>query len=146
MSKFATGVFTLKNGKKYVGKKPPTYRSSWEYKIFKWMDETPQVISWASEPIKIPYVNPLKPNANGKPNFYIPDLLFTYIDGKTGKQVTEMVEIKPIKETLAEHVKTKRDMMAYTVNQAKWQQATAWCKQHGITFRILTERDIFGVK
>lgn len=145
MAKYSRGIYKLKNPGKYAGNKSPEYRSSWENRVFQWMDETPQVISWASEPIKIPYINPLKPNVNGKPNFYIPDILFMYID-KSGNKVTELVEIKPVSQTLIEKAKSKRDLMAFAVNQAKWDQARSWCQQRGLTFRILTERDIFGIK
>ena len=31
------------------------YRSSWEFKLCKWFDLTPEVIEWASEPVSIKY-------------------------------------------------------------------------------------------
>ena len=31
------------------------FRSSWEYKLCKWFDLTPEVIEWASEPLSIKY-------------------------------------------------------------------------------------------
>jgi len=139
-SKFATGKYNIKNPKKYVGTKAPTFRSSWEYRVFQWLDETPGVISWASEPIKIPYQNPF----TGKASNYIPDLLFTYLD-KTGVQRIELVEIKPLKETLLESAKSKKDKIAYVLNQSKWASAQAWAKHHGAVFRVLTEKDIFGI-
>lgn len=139
-SKFATGKYHLKNPKKYVGTKIPTYRSSWEYKVFQWLDETPGITSWASEPIKIPYQNPI----TGKVSNYIPDLLFKYID-RTGKERIELIEIKPLKETLLEAAKSKKDRIALAVNQSKWEQARLWCKAHGVFFRVLTEKDIFGI-
>jgi len=139
-SKFATGKYILKNPKKYVGTKAPTFRSSWEYKVFQWLDETPGISNWASEPIKIPYQNPI----TGKVSNYIPDLMFSYLD-KSGKQRVELVEIKPLKETLLEAAKSKQDKINFAVNQCKWASASAWCKQNGIFFRILTEKDIFGI-
>jgi len=29
------------------------------------------------------------------------------------------------------------------INYAKWASATAWCKRQGITFRVITEDDMF---
>lgn len=140
MGKFAQGTYKPKNPKKYVGNKSPTYRSSWEHKVFMWLDESPSVVNWASEPIKIPYLHPV----TGKVANYIPDLLISYIDVK-GVKHTELIEIKPIKETLLEYAKTKKDKITLTVNINKWQQAEAWAKQRGIVFRVITEKDIFGI-
>ena len=145
MARYATGTFIPKNKKKYIGEKYPTFRSGWEKRVFQWLDETPKVISWASEPIKIPYINPLKQDGRGKPNHYIPDILFTYLD-KSNNRVTELLEIKPSRPAIKELAKTKKDREAYIVNEAKWKQAEGWCKVHGISFRILTEKDIFGIK
>ena len=140
-SRFANGTYKVKNPQKYVGAKAPTYRSKWEYKVFQWLDETPGITAWSSEPIKIPYQNPI----TGKINNYIPDLLFKYID-KTGKERTELVEIKPLRETLLEAAKTKKDKIAYVINQSKWHQAKLWAEAHNVYFRVLTEKDIFGIK
>lgn len=144
MAKFSSGVFIPKNPRKYAGSKPPVYRSSWEHKVFIKFDENRNVLSWASEPVTIPYINPIKPKKNGMPNFYTPDLLVKYLD-KDGKVQIELIEIKPLKETLFEHAKTKKDKLAFAVNQSKWQQAEAWCQSKGIKFRVITEKDIFGI-
>lgn len=141
MAKFTQGVYRVKNANKYVGTKAPTYRSSWELKIFVWLDENKSVANWASEPVKIPYQNPV----TGKASNYIPDLLVKYID-RTGKTIVELWEIKPIKETILEFAKSKKDKLAYAVNSSKWQQATGWCVQRGIKFRVITEKDLFGVR
>lgn len=140
MARFSQGTFEPKNMKKYVGNSLPRYRSSWEKRVMIWLDESPSVVSWASEPVKIPYLHPL----TGKVANYIPDLLIKYVD-KQGKYHTEMVEIKPKKETLLEAAKTKKDKIALVINMNKWQQAEAWCKQRHMIFRVITEQDIFGV-
>lgn len=144
MAKFSQGVFHPKNMHKFIGNKSPTYRSSWEHRVMIWLDESPAVISWASEPIKIPYLNPMNPKQNGQLNSYIPDFLIKYVD-KQGRQHTELIEIKPLKETMMESARSKKDKIALAVNINKWQQAEAWCKQRGIVFRVLTEADIFGM-
>lgn len=140
MAKFANGLYYPQNVSKYVGKSYPRYRSSWEKKVFQWLDLSPGVIAWGSELVKIPYQNPL----TGKLSNYIPDLMIKYRDA-SGREHAELVEIKPIKETLVEFAKSKKDQMALAVNQSKWHQAQMWCKSKGLVFRVITEQDIFGI-
>lgn len=139
MSRFAQGKFTPRNPEKYIGTKSPTYRSSWEFSFMKFCDEHPSVEKWASESIKIPYKNPL----TGKFTVYVPDFFIAYAD-RAGKKRVEIIEVKPVNQTLREQVGRSRvNQASYIVNQAKWQAAYAWCKQKGIIFRVITENDIF---
>ena len=94
---------------------------------------------WASEAIAIPYRNPL----TGKASRYIPDFFVVY-ENKYGKQIAEVVEIKPKKQSLIESRKASaRDRAVVAVNHAKWAAAMAYCKQQGYTFRVITEDDLF---
>jgi len=139
MARFAQGKFTLKNPQKYIGTKTPTYRSSWEFAFMKFCDEHPAVAQWASEAIRIPYRNPL----TGKHTIYVPDFFIAYAD-KSGKQLVELIEVKPENQTLREKVgRSHANQAAWIVNQAKWEAAYAWCKQKNIKFRIVNEGDIF---
>ena len=139
MAHFAQGKFTLKNPKKYMGNKTPTYRSGWEFTFMKFCDEHPSVSQWASESIRIPYRNPL----TGKQTIYVPDFFIVYA-AKNGKQRVELVEVKPSSQALKEKLgKSRHNHAHYIVNQAKWEAARAWCKQKGVYFRIVTEQDIF---
>jgi len=139
MSRFAQGKFTPKNPEKYVGGKSPTYRSSWEFAFMKFCDEHPSVEKWASEAIRIPYKNPL----TGKFTTYVPDFFVAYT-GKNGKQSVELIEVKPENQTLKEKLGRSRvNQASWVVNQAKWGAAYAYCKQKGIKFRVITEKDIF---
>ena len=138
MSKFAQGKFQLVNPQKYVGNKTPTYRSSWEYVFMQFCDNNPSILQWASEAVHINYRNPL----TGKNTIYVPDFLITYQDAG-GAQRAEVVEIKPKKETALESAKSVRDQAAAILNLAKWEAARAWCKAHGMTFRVVTEDMIF---
>jgi len=45
-----------------------------------------------------------------------------------------------------ENAKSKRDRAFLMVNQAKWAAAMAWCKKNGVTFRLITEEDLFMQK
>ena len=137
--KYRQGKFTPKNPSKYVGKKIPTYRSGWEQRFMLFCDTNSSVKAWASEGIKIPYIDP----TTGKRRNYIPDFLIQYVDAK-GKEITELVEIKPKNQTSIQAAgKSKRNQYAAVINEAKWKSAEAFCKQSNITFRILTEDDIF---
>jgi hypothetical protein len=138
MSKYSQDEFVPKNPHKLVGNARPYYRSSWELTVMTLLDQHPNVINWASESIAIPYVNPL----TGKRSMYIPDFLIVYQD-KFGKRRAELVEVKPKKEAIAENARSKRDKAALLINTAKWAAAMAYCKKNGLTFRILTEDDIY---
>jgi TnsA endonuclease N terminal len=139
MSKYAQGKFQLQNPGKYVGNKTPTYRSSWEFTFMSFCDNNPSVLQWASEAVHINYRNPL----TGKNTIYVPDFLMTYVDS-AGKQHAEVVEVKPLKETsLQEAGRSPRAQASAILNMAKWEAARAWCRAHGLTFRVITEQDIF---
>lgn len=139
MVKFAQGRFEMKNPAKYVGKRTPLARSSWEFVFMRMLDEHPGVESWASESIQIPYRDPL----TGKSTIYVPDFFIVYVDKNHSKHA-EVVEIKPSNHTILEKVgKSRYNQEQYVKNMAKWEAATAWCKQQGVKFRIISEDDIF---
>lgn len=138
MSKFANGLYELKNPQKYVGKRTPRYRSGWEHAFMRFCDTNEHVIQWASESISIPYRNPL----TGKQTIYVPDFLVMYKD--RGSQVrAELIEIKPKSQSVIESKTSQRDRAAVAVNYAKWDAAMKWCKRQNLTFRVITEDDIF---
>jgi hypothetical protein len=139
MAKFAQGRYNLKYPDKYVGRKTPLYRSSWEFAFMKFCDENPNVSKWASESIRIPYLNPL----TGKHTVYVPDFFIAYSD-KKGKQRVELIEVKPDNQTTFESAGRNKYKQAQVVlNAAKWEAARAWCREKGIYFRVITEKDIF---
>lgn len=139
MSRFAQGKYTLKNPEKYVGKRSPTYRSSWEFYFMRFCDTNPNIVKWASEAISIPYRCPL----TGKQTIYVPDFFIQYLD-KNGKMNTELIEVKPQNQTLKEKVgRNRNNQIQYVRNVAKWRAAQAWCKSQGIKFRVINEQELF---
>ena len=139
MAKYAQGIFTPTNPKKYVGNTLPKYRSGWEFTFMQFCDRNDHILQWASEPLRIPYRHPL----TGKNTNYVPDFVIVY-QNKYGKQIAEMIEIKPKKQSLIEsRVANAKDRATVAVNHAKWAAAMAWCKQSGLTFRVVTEDDLF---
>ncbi|MBT6470954.1 MAG: hypothetical protein HOK52_06800 [Candidatus Marinimicrobia bacterium] len=138
MGRFSQGDYTVKNTKKYVGKGVPKYRSSWELDMFRFCDTNPHILEWASEPIRIPYFNPFK----GKKTTYVPDLLIKY-KNKQNIIVVELIEIKPKKQSMITEKSNSKDRMIVQLNHAKWEQAVKWCALHSITFRVVTEDQLY---
>lgn len=138
MSKFAQGLYKVNNPQKYVGNKPPRYRSSWEWHFMKFCDDNAHILQWASESISIPYRHPL----TGKMTVYVPDFLITYQNSQ-GKTVGELVEIKPRKQSVIEGKMSERDRMVVAINYAKWSAAEKWARQQGLIFRVINEDQIF---
>ena len=138
MSKFAQGIYVVKNQKKYVGLGQPRFRSGWEHAFMRFLDNNDHVVNWASESITIPYRNPV----TGKQSMYVPDFLITYRN-KSNQLIAELVEIKPKKQSVIESKMTAREGAVVAVNYAKWDAATKWARRNGLTFRVITEDDMF---
>ena len=133
------GRFIPKNPGKYLGN-PNTimFRSAWELRVMQFFDVNISVYKWGSEEIKIPYVKP----TDGRVHHYYPDFLVVYKD-KEGNILKEIVEVKPLKESVARPNMSNYDKMAYIINQAKWEAAAAFAASHGMKFRVITEESIF---
>ena len=138
MSKFAQGPFTIKNPQKYVGKGTPRYRSGWEHAFMRFCDTNDNVLQWASESLVIPYRHPL----TGKMTNYIPDFLITY-KTRGNTVIAEVIEIKPKKQSVIESKMSSKDRAIVAINYAKWDAATKWARRNGLTFRVITEQDMF---
>jgi len=144
----AKGLFTPVNVEKYLGDpRKIRFLSSWERAFMEGLDKNPNVIKWGSEEFKIPYYNPIKK----KMASYYPDFIVKYQD-RTGNVLTEVIEIKPSNQDPRRITKDTKgrvkkpsayDTVQMVINQAKWTAAEAFCKQHGINFRVLTEQELF---
>jgi hypothetical protein len=129
------GRFIPKNPQKYLGDpKKIIFRSSWELHLFKWLDSTPAVMQWASEEFSIPYLSPF----DNKVHQYFPDALVIYKD-RLGNLKKEIVEIKPLKETILQRGASENDKRALLLNEAKWKAAALFAQQQGMLFRVVTE-------
>jgi len=111
------------------------------------LDEHPDVISWGSEEVVIPYRSPI----DGRVHRYFVDFIVTTIN-KQGIKETTLIEVKPASQTrppvLTEGKKNKRyiqEVMTWGVNEAKWKAATEYCKDRGWKFQIFTEKEL-GLK
>jgi hypothetical protein len=141
------GRFQPKNPQKYKG--DPTkivYRSSWELRFMKYVDENPNILQWASEELFIPYKSPL----DGKWHRYFPDFIIKMRD-KDGKLLVKMVEIKPRSQSVPPTVKTNsskptkkylKEVAVYGINMAKWNAAKEYCDTRNWQFVVLTEKEL----
>lgn len=105
-----------------------------------WLDRNPNILSWGSEEVIIPYKSPV----DGRWHRYFPDFIVK-IREQSGKTKTMILEIKPRHQTEPpepQKRKTKRyinEVVTYGVNQAKWKYAEEYCKDRGWQFQVLTE-------
>ena len=139
------GWFTPINPQKYKGDATNiVYRSSWELRVMKYLDEQPKVIWWSSEELFIPYKSPV----DQKVHRYFPDFI-AKIRQPNG-EVTVVMEVKPFKQTQLPTQKRRtqkflQEVATYAVNQEKWRAADLFCKEHGWKFMLITENEL-GLK
>ena len=137
------GWFKPKNPGKYKGDASNiVYRSTWEVRVMKWLDEHPQVIWWGSEELPIPYISPV----DKKKHKYYPDFI-AKMKLKDGKVMTYIIEVKPLAQTKMPKQKRKtqkfiQEMATYAVNQEKWRAADIFCQEHGWKFLVVTEKEL----
>lgn len=145
---YKQGIFKPKNVKKYIGN--PTnivYRSGWELRVMKYLDENTNVVAWSSEEIVIPYRSPI----DNRIHRYFVDFYVEVID-RNGNQKKMLLEVKPKSQTQEPKRRsrnTKRyltEVMTYGVNQAKWKAAQEFCLEKGWEFKLITESELFAKK
>jgi len=144
--KFYKGKFRPKNPGKYDGDyRNIVYRSLWERQVLKWVDENPDVVSYSSEEVIIPY----RCATDNRYHRYFMDLKIKFKNG-----ATYLIEIKPKKQTQQPKRRTRvtkgyiNEVMTYAKNQSKWKAADEYCKDRGWLFEIWTEETIkkMGIK
>lgn len=138
MAKWAQGPYDIQNPAKYVGTGTPRYRSGWELSFMRFCDTNDNILQWASESIAIPYRHPL----TGKMTQYIPDFLITYRT-KNNTMRAELIEIKPKGQSALKEGMNSKERAIVAINYAKWDAATKWARRQGITFRVITEDQMF---
>jgi hypothetical protein len=141
---YKQGIYTPKNPSKYKGNASNiVYRSSWELRVFKWMDDNPSVLEWASEECVIPYKSPV----DNRLHRYFPDI-WAKVKGVDGRTKTYLLEIKPEYQANEPKVKKKitkqyiTEVCTYAINQAKWKAAREYCMDRKWEFKVLTEKDL----
>lgn len=121
-------------------------RSSWERKFCRWCDLNENIIAWGSEEIHIKYYDPVKKKVRN----YFPDFIIK-VKESSGEIKKYVIEIKPKKQTQPPKPRSRttqsylHEVYTYATNQAKWQAASEFCKDHMIEFKIITEEEL-GIK
>ena len=142
--RYKQGIYTTKNPTKYKGNVTNiVYRSSWELRVFKYLDDNPNVLEWSSEEYIIPYKSPV----DGKFHRYFPDI-WARMQGVDGRTKTYLIEIKPEAQSIEPKVQKKitkkyiTEVCTYAINQAKWKAAKEYCLDRNWEFKVLTEKDL----
>lgn len=130
------------NPEKYIGDVNNIIsRSSWETRVMNWFDTNPSVLYFNSESFVIDYYFAL----DNKIHKYYIDFLVK-MKNKSGEVKTYAIEVKPYKETVPPKTRNKKRLLletqTYMKNQAKWEAAREYCNKAGITFIVLTEKDL----
>ena len=137
--RYKQGKYIPRASRKYKGDpRNINYRSSWEYKFMLWCDQTPSVQEWGSEEIIIPYTSPV----DGKRHRYYPDF---YVKVNGQKYIVEVKPTKQTKEPKRQKKVTKRyvtEVVTWSVNQAKWKAAKEFCRDYGMEFMLITEKEL----
>lgn len=131
--------FTPRFPEKYAGDpRRIVARSKWELVYMDALDRSNLIKKWISEPktLNITYVSPI----DRKVHEYWPDFLIQYIDG-----TIEIVEVKPMKETVSNSTKTY-DKLMLIKNKSKWEAASKFAAKIGARFRVVTEAQLLGQK
>lgn len=145
MAKYKQGIYKPKNPEKYSGDQfNIVYRSSWELRVQKWLDNNENVLEWSSEEHAIPYVSPI----DNKIHRYFVDF-YAKIKKADGSISTYLIEVKPYAQTVEPEVQKRvskkyiNEVYTWGINSAKWKSAREYCRKNGWEFVILTEKDMF---
>lgn len=145
---FKQNIFTPKNPKKYIGTLPCIYRSSWEAKFCRFLDINENILQWGSESFSIEYTYFDPISKRQSTHRYYPDFIIK-IKKSEGVIRTQVVEIKPLRETKAPKLANNRstktmlyEVKTYAKNQAKWAAAKEYCRVRDWDFIIITEKNL----
>lgn len=142
---YIQNFFTPIQPQKYLGDvKNIVYRSSYELKAFHWCDSHPDILEWSSESIVIKYFDP----TTQKIRRYFPDL-YVKMKEQSGELKRYIIEIKPKRQTVPPNPSPKKktktylnEARTYAKNDAKWKAAENFCKDNGLTFKLVTEEEL----
>jgi hypothetical protein len=145
-SKYKQGIYEPVNKDKYMGDvEKIVYRSSWELRFLRYLDNNPNVIRYSSEEVIIPYYNRLDKKMHRYfPDFYMEVMTETGLKKYIVEIKPEVQKNQPIKKGRVSK-RFVRETILFEINSAKWEAADKFCKDNGIEFIILTEKDL-GIK
>jgi len=145
-SGFVQGYFPLNECKKYQGKGPIIYRSSWERKFCLYCERNPEIEYWSSESFSIKYFSPL----DKKYHNYFPDYVVRLRSGKTFivevKPKAQLVKPEPPKRKTPKSLQSFKWLYeTWVINMCKKSAAEEFAKTKGWSYLLVTE-DFFKVR
>ena len=133
------GKFRPQNPKKYKGDYTKIiYRSGWELKFMNYLDRQPEVISWSSEEVIIPYKSPI----DNRFHRYYPDFWVKTHKGESLIEIKPKRQTQPPKENPKHRRRYLKEVKTWGINSAKFAAAEQFCKSKGWEWRIITD-DVF---
>tara|TARA_B100001123_G_C15224745_1_gene992716 strand:- start:852 stop:1277 length:426 start_codon:yes stop_codon:yes gene_type:complete len=133
------GKFRPQNPKKYKGDYTKIiYRSGWELKFMNYLDRQPDVISWSSEEVIIPYKSPI----DNRFHRYYPDFWVKTLKGESLIEIKPKRQTQPPKENPKHRRRYLKEVKTWGINSAKFAAAEQFCKSKGWEWRIITD-DVF---
>ena len=119
------------------------YKSSLELKCLRYCDMNMHIKCFGLEPFCIPYLSP----KDGKIHRYFIDFFIEFSNGQKFlvevKSSGETREPKmPAKKTEKALLNYQKALQTFAVNKSKWESAKSFCKEKGLTFIILTEKEL----
>ena len=141
------GKYKVKNKEKYIGNlQECEYRSSWELRYMKYLDNRSSVLEWGSETIIIPYYNPIEKKTR---KYYVD--FFVKVRNTKGLIEKYIIEIKPYIQCFPPKIPKRKTakynnaIRTYIVNQSKWKAAKNYSEKRDWKFIIITEKEL-GIK
>jgi hypothetical protein len=119
------------------------YKSGLELKCLRYCDMNIHIKKYSLEPFAVKYLSP----KDGKIHRYFIDFFIEFSNGQKFlvevKSSGETREPKmPGKKTEKALLNYQKALQTYAVNKSKWSAATQFCKEKGLTFIILTEKEL----
>jgi len=154
--KYKQGRYICQNPDKYLGDLERIfYRSSWEQKLYYYLDVNKRVVRWSAENIAVPYE--INENGNWSTHKYYPDAYCEILksDNTTQRVVLEIKPysewssdknegLQPPKEPKNKTAKSLRNyeyaLRTFHKNIIKWQAAKNFCERRGMEFFVMTEQ------
>lgn len=149
---YKSGLYVPQNPEKYIGDVHNIIcRSSWEFRFCKYCDSNGQILKWSSEPISMPYYNPI----DKKEHQYNVDFYMQVIkdNGETQDWIIEVKPERQFKKPILEGNSTLNKLKSYNhkmqiwiTNQAKFKAAQRWADARGYKFGVVDENFLFRSK
>jgi hypothetical protein len=147
--RYKSGLYEPINPEKYIGDVHNIIcRSSWEFRFCKYCDHNDKILKWSSEPLQIPYYNPL----DKKEHKYHVDFYMKVLKDN-GTESEWIIEVKPEAQckkpeldgshTVAKLKAYNEKMQIWITNQSKFKAAKEWAEKRNYQFGVVDENFLF---